>query len=76
MKSEKIIAEVINIKTKPQKPLSPKQEEGLKQYKEKNKLPQHNILENKGKPKVLLYDPKKKDVKTVELDTGGRPKEI
>jgi len=74
--ADSIIAEVINVQTKPMKPLTPKQEEGLKGIKEKEKTPQHNVIENKGKPKVLLSDPKSKKVKLVELDNTGKGKEI
>ena len=75
--AEEIIAEVINVQTKPQRPLTPKQEEGIKKEKEKDKMTEHHILDNKGgRPKVLLNDPKKKDVKIVEVDIGGRAREI
>jgi hypothetical protein len=74
--ANEIFAEVINVKTKPQRPLTPKQEEGLKDVKKEKKMEEHHILENKGRPKVLLSDPKSKNVKLVELDNSGRGREI
>jgi len=73
---EHIIAEVINIKTRPQRPLNQRQEKGLKDYKDKSKFQEHHILENKGKPKVILYNPRNKNVKTVEVDNSGRVKDL
>jgi len=74
--ANKIIADVINVKTRPQRPLTPKQEEGLKDLKKKEKMEEHHVLENKGRPKVLLTNPRNKDVKIVELDNSGRGREI
>jgi len=73
-----ILAEVVNLRIKPTRPLTPKQEEGLKDVKKTENMEEaeHHVLENKGRPKVMLNNPKKKEVKIVELDNAGRGKEI